>query len=98
MNPRTLAKSAGMNYSTLHRILHGQGEPRRSTLKPLARFYKVELDEFFQYQPGNTVNPLEEMEYEEIKEWVLRAFSAEEHADLAAALVQSVAARAKIPK
>lgn len=53
LNPRQLATAAGMNVSTLHRILAGENEPRRSTLEPLARYFGVSVDEMFADTPQN---------------------------------------------
>lgn len=98
LNPRGLALAAKMNYSTLHRILNEHGEVRRSTLKPLAKYFKVSVDEFFVTRAEDESNPLDAMDYEQIKEWTLENFSADERADLANALVQSIVSRATSSK
>lgn len=57
LKPRTLAMAAGMNYSTLHRILHAQGEPRRTTLEPLAKYFKVSIDQMFSGEKPKPTTP-----------------------------------------
>ena len=100
INARELAHRARMNYSTLHRIINGQGEPRRSTLEPLARYWKIPVETFFQGPRAKTAkgakdNPLEEMHPAELTRWIMVNFSPEEQADLVAALGRSLASASK---
>lgn len=88
-NPNKLAKDAGMNPSTVHRILNEpEIETRASTLKPLARYWKVSVQEIMNGGSSpdlRTVqsNPLDDMDPEEIKAWIIANYPPENLKDLA---------------
>lgn len=87
LNPRTLASAAGMNYSTLHRILHSQGEPRRTTLEPLARYFRVSIDDLFAEANTTPLTPRQRADllYDE-----LMTLPADQRAALLARLAESL--------
>lgn len=50
----TLAQELGLSVSTINRLLMGsKGDPRLSTLKPLAKFFGVSIDELVGERPIN---------------------------------------------
>ena len=86
-NVHSLAKKAKMNHSTLHRIIHEESETRRSTLTPLARYYGIEVDEFYREIERN---PLEGLPLREVKRWVLnQGYDSGQYKDLADAIFRA---------
>jgi len=107
VTPLKLAKAAGMNPSTLHRIINSHGETRRKTLEPLARYWKVDVDEFFKDPKKSSTtlmdvseNPLDALTPEDgdkIREWIIQNFRPEEMEDLGVFCLKE-AARAELDK
>lgn len=48
ISENALARATGVPQPTIHRILNKDSrEPRRETLRPLARYFRIDVDDFF---------------------------------------------------